>query len=169
MRIANIEDVSLSNGPGVRTCLYIQGCPFHCKDCFNPETWDFNGGFPWDKKVKEKLWNYLNHDYIAGLSLLGGEPLDIQNIGEISKLTVEFKKDFPNKSIWIWTGNRLEEMEGFFTKGKEDLLTFLEPIDFIVDGRFIEELKDPSLKWRGSSNQRIINVKEFIRNDGNIS
>lgn len=169
MRIANIEDVSLSNGPGVRTCLYIQGCPFHCKGCFNPETWDFNGGLTWNKEVKEKLWKYLNHDYIAGLSILGGEPLDIGNIEEISKLTVKFKRDFPNKNIWIWTGNRLEDMERFFTNGKRDLLTFLEPIDFIVDGLFVENLKDPSLKWRGSSNQRIIDIKEFIRNDGNIS
>lgn len=162
MRIAKIEDVSLSNGPGVRVCLYTQGCPFHCKNCFNPETWDYMGGEDWDKDKHDTLFDYCDHNYIKGLSVLGGEPLIYQNIFDLAKVLTEFKEKFPDKSVWIWTGYTWEDLQERY-KGNSSFQQLLSQTDVMIDGPFIEALKDPSLKWKGSSNQRTIDVKATLQ------
>lgn len=162
MRIAKIEDVSLSNGPGVRVCLYTQGCPFHCKNCFNPETWDYMGGKALEEKDLATLFEYCDHDYIKGLSILGGEPLIYQNIFDLSRIVLKFKDNFPDKSVWIWTGYTWEDLQERY-KGNHAFETLLSKVDIIIDGPFVEELKDPSLKWKGSSNQRTIDVQKTLQ------
>lgn len=125
-----------------------------CMNCFNPETWDFEGGKEFTEQTMELLFELAKPDYIAGISILGGEPAHPKNLPEVLKLTRRFKKAYPNKTVWLWTGYLIEEVF-------EDLID--SGIDVVVDGRFVEELKDLRLKYRGSSNQRVIDLKETIR------
>lgn len=148
---AIIRKMDISNGPGVRVSLFVQGCPFHCKNCFNSETWDPEGGKPFTQEKLEKIMELCSPDYIEGLSILGGEPLWERNGLQIAaEVAAEFKKRFPQKNIWLWTGFKWEQVKD---------LPIMEYIDVVVDGQFIEELADPTLQWRGSSNQRVIDVK----------
>ena len=156
MRYNKIRKMDISNGPGVRVSLFVQGCTFNCKGCFNQETHDFDGGKEFTDDTVEHILKLCENDNVEGLSILGGEPLHPKNIDGTTKLAKAFKEKMPNKTLWIWTGYLFDRD----LQGKE----ILNYADVIVDGQFVEELKNPTLEWRGSSNQRVINVKEGIKN-----
>lgn len=157
MYYGNIKYYDISNGDGVRTSLFVSGCNHHCKGCFNEIAWDFNYGKEFSYNTLKEILDSLKPDYIAGLSILGGEPLDYKNINAVSTIVEVVRKSFPNKSIWVYTGYTYEEL-----LERNNLFTslILNKIDVLVDGKFIEELKDISLKFRGSSNQRIIDMNK---------
>lgn len=155
MRYNQIRKMDISNGPGVRVSLFMQGCAFHCKNCFNKETWDFEGGNELTDEVIDEIMELCKKSHIKGLSILGGEPWHPRNVDTTVKIVKRFKEELPNKTIWSWSGftfeNYLSKIDG------------IEYVDVIVDGQFVEELKDISLRWKGSSNQRVINVKESLK------
>ena len=157
MYYGNINYYDISNGDGVRTSLFVSGCDQHCKGCFNEVAWDFDYGKEFSYNTLKEILDSLKPDYIAGLSILGGEPLDYKNINAVSTIVEVVRKSFPNKSIWVYTGYTYEEL-----LERNNLFTslILNKIDVLVDGKFIEELKDISLKFRGSSNQRIIDMNK---------
>lgn len=157
MRYAKIRKMDISNGEGVRVSLFVQGCSFHCKNCFNPETWDFNGGKDFTTAEVDKIIKLCNKDYIAGLSILGGEPLHPNNIESVSMLCEYFKFKYPNKTIWLWSGFKYEDI--LTRENNYDIFNY---IDVLVDGQFEEDKKDLTLKWRGSSNQRVIDCKKSL-------
>lgn len=151
MRYNKIRKMDISNGPGVRVSIFFQGCTFNCKNCFNPETHDFNGGVEFTDETIAKVLDLCDRDYIVGLSVLGGEPMHPKNIEGTTRLAKAFKEKYPNKTIWAWTGFTYEE----YLKDKE----VTEYIDVLVDGQYKDELHNPTLKWKGSSNQRVIDMK----------
>lgn len=158
MKFIKIKDNDIANGVGITMSLWTQGCPHHCKGCFNMETWDFNKGKEFTELDLKYIFDNINkNDIHRDLSILGGEPLCPQNIEGVINLCKEFKKIYPNKKIYIWTGYTLEE----FNDIQKSILKY---IDVIVDGKFIEEKRNLSLKLRGSENQRVINVKETLKN-----
>ena len=157
MKYAKIRKMDISNGEGVRVSLFVQGCSFHCKNCFNQETWDFNGGKEFTTTEVQKIIELANKDYIAGLSVLGGEPLHPNNIESVSMLCEYFKFKYPEKSIWVWTGFKYEDIIKM-----ENNYNIFNYIDVLVDGQFEEDKKDLTLKWRGSSNQRVIDCKKSL-------
>lgn len=152
MRYNKIRKMDISNGPGVRVSIFMQGCVFNCKNCFNPETHDFNGGREFSDTTIERVLELCSNDYIVGLSILGGEPMHPKNIEGTTKLAKAFKEKYPNKNIWVWTGFLYDK----------DLLDkeVLNYIDVLVDGQYKDELHNPKLRWCGSSNQRVIDVKK---------
>lgn len=152
MNYNKIRKMDISNGPGVRVSVFFQGCAFHCKNCFNPETWDFNGGLEFGNEQIEEIINLCREDYISGLSILGGEPMHPNNIINTTNLVKKFKEVYPTKNIWMWSGFLYDRD----LKDKE----VLNYIDVLVDGQYIDELRNPNLKWRGSSNQRVIDIKK---------
>ena len=156
MRYNVVRKMDISNGPGVRVSVFMQGCEFHCKNCFNPETWDFEGGKEFNNETIDDVLNLCDQSYIKGLSILGGEPLHPRNIEATTKLAKAFKDKYPNKNIWVWSGFKFDED----LKDKE----VLNYIDVLVDGRYSDELHDPTLKWKGSSNQRVIDVQKSLKN-----
>ena len=154
MRYNVIRKMDISNGPGVRVSVFMQGCAFHCKNCFNPETWDFEGGQEFtDETIKEVL-DLCNQSHIKGLSILGGEPMHPKNIEATTKLAKSFKQKYPEKTIWVWSGFLFDKD----LKDKE----VLKYIDVLVDGQYMDDLHDFTLKWRGSSNQRVIDVQKSL-------
>lgn len=158
MKFIKIKDNDIANGVGITMSLWTQGCPHHCKGCFNTETWDFNKGKEFTELDLKYIFDNINkNDIHRDLSILGGEPLCPQNIEGVINLCKEFKKIYPNKKIYIWTGYTLEEFNDIQK-------SILNHIDVIVDGKFIEEKRNLSLKLRGSENQRVINVKETLKN-----
>ena len=153
MRYNKIRKMDISNGPGIRVSIFMQGCSFHCKDCFNSETWDFKAGKEFNDEVINKVLDLASLRHIVGLSILGGEPMHPNNREGTIKLAKAFKKRYPNKDIWVWSGylfDELKDIEG------------LSYIDTLVDGRFVLEQANPTLKFRGSSNQRVIDVKKSL-------
>lgn len=164
MNYSEIKNCDIANGPGVRVTLFVSGCTHHCEGCFNEETWDFNYGVPFDIDAQEKLLSYLEPDYIAGLTLLGGEPLEYANWQALLPFVSKVKKRYPQKNIWCYSGYRFDEdiLDKFCIQW-DDMRKFLSYIDVIVDGEFIMEEKDISLQFRGSGNQRIILVQESLR------
>lgn len=164
MNYADIKYCDIANGIGVRTSLFVSGCNIHCKDCFNKEVQDFNYGHPFTKEVEDEIINSLKEKYIHGLTVLGGEPFEPANQGGVLKLLMRVVNECPDKSIWVFTGYELDkdilnEKSKIYTPYTEMLLTC---IDVLVDGPFIAEKKDISLKFRGSSNQRIINIPKTL-------
>jgi len=161
MYYSNIKYYDVANGAGVRTSLFVSGCRKHCKNCFNKETWNFFNGTEFTDEVLKNILDSLAPDYIAGFSLLGGEPFEPENQKELVKVLKIIKDKYPNKEIWCWTGlcldNELKMGGSKYTYYTSEMLGY---IDVLVDGPFIEELKDLTLAFRGSSNQRIINMKE---------
>ncbi len=158
MRYNKIRKMDISNGPGIRVSIFMQGCSFHCKDCFNSETWDFKAGKDFNDEVINKVLDLASLPHIVGLSILGGEPMHPNNREGTIKLAKAFKKRYPNKDIWVWSGylfDELKDIEG------------LSYIDTLVDGRFVLEKANPTLKFRGSSNQRVIDVKNSLK-AGNV-
>ena len=155
MRYSKINSIDVSNGRGLGVSLFVQGCLKRCKNCFNKETWDYLGGNEWNEEIKEKFFELISDSMINRISILGGEPLSLPNKKEIGSLVKEIKETFPHKEIWIYTGYNYEEIE--------HLDYILKYIDVLVDGEYIEELKNYKLKYRGSSNQRIISVQETLK------
>ena len=156
MRYNTIRKMDISNGPGLRVSIFMQGCHFHCKGCFNEETWDFNGGEEFTDDTINRVLELASADYIVGLSVLGGEPMHPKNIDGTTRLVKAFREKYPKKNIWIWTGFLFDKD----LNGKE----ILNYIDVLVDGTFKIDLFDPTLKWKGSSNQRVIDVKKSLKN-----
>ena len=154
MRYSKIRKMDISNGPGVRVSVFMQGCTFNCKNCFNPETHDFKGGKELTDEIIDKIIDLCGKDYVVGLSILGGEPMHPKNIEGTTKLAKAFKEKYPNKTIWSWTGFLFDRD----LKDKE----VLKYIDVLVDGQYKDELRNPTLKWRGSSNQRVIDINKSI-------
>lgn len=168
MNYADIKRIDVANGPGVRVSLFVSGCTHHCKECFNPETWDFGYGKLFDEKVEDEIIQYLKPDYIKGLTLLGGDPMEKVNQEALIPLLEKVKKEYPDKSIWCYTGYDFEnDIKENMLENCEVTKKFMSYIDVLVDGEFKLELKDLNLVFRGSSNQRIIMVKESLES-GNI-
>ncbi|SHO53060.1 anaerobic ribonucleoside-triphosphate reductase activating protein [Anaerocolumna xylanovorans] len=156
MRYHNITKDDMLNGTGLRVVLWVAGCNHGCKGCHNPVTWNINGGLPFDEAAKEEIFEELRKPYIEGITFSGGDPLHPVNRKDVEDLITEIRIKFPDKNIWLYTGFSWEEVK---------YLPLVEKLDVLVDGRFIEALKDTKLYWRGSSNQKVINVKEsLIRN-----
>lgn len=164
MNYATIKPNDVANGPGVRVSLFVSGCTHRCKNCFNSEAWDFNYGEPFTQNTMDEILNDLNHDYIAGFSLLGGEPFEPQNQKVLCEVLEKIKSTYPEKTVWCYSGYSYDK----------DLLSgrlcdystterMLNCIDFLVDGEFVEEKKDITLRFKGSSNQRIIDVKRSLK------
>lgn len=167
MRYYSIDKFEVCNGTGVGVSLFVQGCPFHCKNCFNQETWDFNGGKEWTIEVQKEFFELINRPYITRVSILGGEPLAYQNLPDVYDVVKRIKDEFSNKKIWLWTGNTLsiKDFDNSVNVGWDNGLLknhILCLCDYVIDGRFVDELKDLTLPFRGSSNQRIIDVQKTI-------
>lgn len=166
MNYATIKWYDISNGPGVRVSLYVSGCRNHCKNCFNPETWDFSYGQPFTKEVEDKIIEALSPDYIKGFTLLGGDPFEPENQEALVDFVERVRREYPEKSIWCFTGYNFETDLLTGKKGNIDtVMRILNCLDVLVDGRFVEELKDLNLKFKGSSNQRTILVKKSLETD----
>lgn len=159
MNYATIKYVDIANGLGVRTSLFVSGCTHHCPGCFNSEAWDFDAGVPFDEEAQQAVLNSLAPAYIAGLTILGGEPMEPQNQRALLPFLKKVRTTYPKTSIWLYTGDTLEELQNKnsprHTENTEELLALL---DVLVDGRFEEDKKDITLKFRGSSNQRLIDM-----------
>lgn len=176
MRFASMRNLDISNGEGVGVSLFVQGCDRHCFNCFNPDTWDFNGGKEWTEETKNKFIKLIDRPYINRISVLGGEPLAEQNLDEVLSLIKEIRISFPEKTIWLYTGfewnqiMNIKVMQPIFSC--EDLENKIQNVlkrqeiikqcDVLVDGEYIDEQKDLSLKFRGSSNQRVIDIKQSL-------
>ncbi len=159
MRYNKIRKMDISDGPGVRVSIFMQGCAFHCKNCFNPETWDFEKGKEFTDETIERVLELCENENITGLSILGGEPMHPTNIEGTTKLAKAFKEKYPNKTLWAWSGFLFDK----WVKDKE----VAKYLDVLVDGQYIDELRNPLLKWKGSSNQRVIDVQKSLK-EGNI-
>ncbi len=160
MNYANIKYYDIANGEGVRTSLFVSGCTHHCRGCFNPETWDFQYGERFTEETKEEILSSLEADYIEGLTILGGEPMEPANQEAVLSLVRSCKERFPEKTVWCYTGFTLET-ELLDPKGRahtEFTLPLLSLIDVLVDGEFVEGEKDIRLKFRGSRNQRVMRL-----------
>lgn len=167
MHFGSIKKYDIANGEGVRVSLFVSGCRNRCKNCFNPETWNFNYGTLFTKEIEEEILQALAPSYINGLTILGGEPFEVENQKDLVEFVKRVKKDYPDKNIWMYSGY-LFDQDIHNPNGKvhcEITDEILENIDILVDGKFIEELKNLSLKFRGSSNQRIILVQESLKED----
>lgn len=193
MRYAKINELDVTNGKGLGISIFVQGCDLHCKGCFNQETWDFNGGKEFTNEILNEILELLNKPYITRLTILGGEPLAKENVEGVLLIVQMVKEIFPDKKIWLYTGrtihgefykitedeeinliSTLEESKYYdendpeiFLKNLDFLskqLSVLTYVDYIVDGRYIESQRDLTLAFRGSTNQRIIDVKETLKN-----
>ena len=175
---ASIRNLDISNGEGVGVALFVQGCPFnpHCHNCFNLDTWDFNGGKEWTQDTEDKLIELASRPYIKRLSILGGEPLADENLDGVLHLVNRFRLSFPNKSIWLYSGFRWEECQPFNEDGllKPDKFApnlqkilhkryeVISMCNVMVDGRYIDSQRNPSKKWAGSDNQRVIDIRKSL-------
>ena len=196
MRYASIRELDISNGEGVGVSLFVQGCHFHCYNCFNPDTWDFNGGKEWTTEVKEKFLELIDRPYIKRVSILGGEPVADENLDDVLDLVTEINKrynfqkvdsvnhckigvsedenadeirlSFPNKSIWIYSGYQWSEIfnDGVYLtkncygwKRRE----IVRQCTVMVDGRYIDSQRNPSKKWAGSDNQRVLDIQQSLQ------
>ncbi|MBE6727532.1 MAG: anaerobic ribonucleoside-triphosphate reductase activating protein [Ruminococcaceae bacterium] len=164
MNYATIKKFDIANGPGVRVSLFVSGCRHYCKNCFNKEAWDFNYGKPFDEAVIEEIVKAVKPSHINGFTLLGGEPFEPENRIGLLPLLRRLKKEIPQKEIWCFTGFDFEkDLLNGNPGDKKTIDEMLSLIDVLVDGKFVEELKSPALIFRGSSNQRIIDVKTSIK------
>lgn len=164
MYFATIKPTDVANGSGVRVSLFVSGCTHYCKGCFNAEAWDFHYGEAYTEDTQERILSYLDHSYIAGLSLLGGEPMHPDNQKGILQLVEAVRRRFPDKTIWCYTGYDFEtDILGSMIDRIPETRRILECLDVLVDGKFIEEKKDLKLRFKGSSNQRIIKVPESLK------
>ena len=158
MRYNLIRKMDIADGPGVRVSIFLQGCEFHCYNCFNPETWDFDGGEEFTDEVIERLMELCSEEYIQGLSILGGEPMHPKNIAATTAIAKAFKNLYPDKNLWVWSGFTFEVLQK-----RKDAQEVLNYIDTLVDGQYKDELHDFRLEWRGSSNQRVIDVQKSLK------
>lgn len=153
MRYNKIRKMDIADGPGIRVSIFLQGCTFKCKNCFNPETHDFKGGLEFNDDVINEVLDLCDKEFINGLSILGGEPMHPLNIKGTIKLAKAFKERFPDKTIWSWSGFLIDNIVD------KEVLNY---IDVLVDGQFVDEKRNPKLKWCGSENQRVIDVKKTL-------
>lgn len=175
MRYSSMRNLDISNGEGVGVSLFVQGCPFHCKNCFNSETWDFNGGKEWTEKTKNKFMELIDRPYIKRVSFLGGECLADQNLDGVLDLIKQIRISFPEKTIWLYTGfewnslmskicqptfpdEKFEHDRNIHMKRQK----IISNVDVLVDGEYIDEQKDLTLAYRGSKNQHVIDVKQSL-------
>ena len=159
MRYNKVRKMDISNGPGVRVSIFMQGCTFNCKNCFNPETHDFMGGEEFTEDTINEVLKLCENEHVEGLSILGGEPMHPINIEGTTELAKKFKEKFPDKNLWIWTGFLFDKD----LQNKE----VLKYIDVLVDGQYVDELRDQRLKYCGSSNQRVIDIQKSLK-DGKV-
>jgi anaerobic ribonucleoside-triphosphate reductase activating protein len=171
-----MRNLDISNGEGVGVSLFVQGCPFHCKNCFNSDTWDFNGGKEWTEEVKDKFMKLIDRPYIKRVSFLGGECLAEQNLDVVLDLIKEIRISFPEKTIWLYTGFCWNDIMCSFAGLQADYVVLdkkdieawekrkkiISNVDILVDGEYIDEQKDLSLRFRGSKNQSVIDVKQSL-------
>lgn len=162
MNYGEIKFYDIADGTGVRTSLFVSGCRNCCEDCFNRETWSFSYGKPYTQETENAIIESLKPDYIAGLSILGGEPFEKENQPEVLKLVTRAKKECPDKSVWIYSGFTFEELLGGSRASGQTAEEILKLADVLVDGRFDKTKKNISLKFRGSENQRIIDLKPSL-------
>lgn len=173
MRYAQIRSMDISNGEGVGVSLFVQGCDRHCFNCFNSETWDFNGGKEWTEETKNKFMELIDRPYIKHVSFLGGECLAEQNLDEVLSLIKEIRISYPEKTIWLYTGYNFDLLNSKYNEYKytsfaanaDEWLTrweIISNVDVLVDGEYIDEQKDLTLKWQGSKNQHVIDVKQSL-------
>ena len=184
IRYASIREMDISNGEGVGVALFVQGCPFnpHCYNCFNPDTWDFNGGKEWTPEIKDKFLELIDRPYIKRVSILGGEPLADENLDDVLDLVTTIKEKFPQKTIWIYSGYTWESImnytscstddfdyieESYIDEQYEKRKKIISMCDVMVDGRYIDSQRDITLKWRGSTNQRVIDIQKSLK-DGEV-
>ena len=160
MKYNTIRQLDIANGKGCRVSIFVSGCEHHCKGCFNPDTWSFEKGKEFTEQTVDLLLKLAEPTYISGLSVLGGEPFHPRNRDEVLQLTKKFKQVYPEKDVWVWTGYLWEEVKDSLPDSD---------IDVLVDGRFMEDLKDLRLKYRGSSNQRVIDVQKSLIENTPIS
>ena len=170
MRYADggLKRIDSANGPGVRVSLFVQGCRKHCRGCFNQETWDFCGGHPYGKEEEDMLIGWGAPEYISGITFLGGDPTEPENAGAVLHTAERFREAYPEKSIWIYSGDTLEMLKKRFA-GEPELRELLSVCDILVDGPFVAEKKNLSLRFRGSENQRIIDLKKTAENGWNAA
>ncbi len=154
MRYHNITKDDMLNGDGLRVVLWVAGCSHCCKDCHNPLTWDPDGGLPFDEKAKQEIFEQLNKPYISGITFSGGDPLHAANRMEVRNLMAEIKEKYPDKTIWLYTGDSWENIYHY---------SLIKYVDVLVDGEFQRERKDVKLLWKGSSNQRVIDVQKSLQ------
>ena len=167
MNYATIKPRDIANGPGVRVSLFVSGCTHHCPGCFNAEAWDFDYGKPFDSAVIDELLTLLAPDYVKGLSLLGGEPFEPQNQAALVGFLRKVREKYPNKTVWCYSGYTLEQLQGESRARCEYTDEMLSMIDVLVDGRFVMEKKNIRLRFRGSENQRLIDLNK-TRETGEI-
>ena len=178
MRYNTIRKMDVSNGPGVRVSIFTQGCPHHCPNCFNPETWDEDGGKIWTPEINDKIIELAKPAYIKGLSVLGGEPFfeyfkDTYSTDDdmLLDLVIKFKKEYPEKTIWLWTGYIWDKICQPITNTEEKIIPrifkVLKHLDVVVDGPYIESKKNITLPYAGSENQRVIDVQKTLVNKSN--
>lgn len=160
MNYIDIDKNSISNGTGFRVVLWVTGCPHHCGGCHNPETWNCSNGVKFDNNAKSDLFEYMSKPYIKGITLSGGDPLADENVPEILSLVKEIKSKFPDKGIWLYTGYTWEEITI-----NPFLFEVVCNVDYLVDGRYEDDKRDITLAFRGSTNQRIIDVQKSILNN----
>ena len=147
--------MDISNGPGVRVSIFMQGCAFNCKNCFNPDTHDFKGGKEFTDETINRILELCDNENVEGLSILGGEPMHPNNIEGTTKLVKAFKAKYPQKDVWAWSGYKFDKD----LKDKE----VVKYLDVLVDGQYVDALHNPTLEWRGSENQRVIDVKQSLK------
>lgn len=164
MNYGEIKNCDIANGPGVRVSLFVSGCTNHCKNCFQPQTWDFNFGNPFTAETEKSLLGLLEPDYIDGLTVLGGEPMEPSNQKALYPFLSKFKKEMPGKTLWIFSGFTFEEITQSGSYSNCDVTDeILKITDVLVDGRFDDALKDITLRFRGSSNQRLIDIQKTLQ------
>ncbi len=170
IRYAQIRSMDLSNGEGIGIALFVQGCHFHCPNCFNPETWDFDGGKEWTEEVKNKFLELANRPYIKRISILGGEPLAEENLGDVLGLVNKIRLSSPQKSIWIYSGYTWEDIldEDYNFLEMHDALrqAIIAQCNVFVDGQYKESQRDITIPYRGSKNQRVIDIQKSLQKGG---
>lgn len=164
MNYSGVKEYDIANGPGVRYSLFVSGCTHHCKGCFNPETWDFKAGKPFTKEMEDHIIEQLGHDFYQGMTLLGGEPMEPVNQKGLLPLVKRFKDTYPDKDLWCFSGYLFDrDILGHFAKVMPETMELLKRIDVLVDGEFVLEKKDITLLFKGSSNQRTIDVQKSLK------
>lgn len=164
MNYADIKQYDVANGPGVRVSVFVSGCTHYCKGCFNEEAWDFSYGQPFTEETIATILRYMQPSYVKGLTVLGGEPMEPQNQPAVLDLLKKVKENYPEKSVWMFSGYDYEkDMLGRMWEEVPETREILSCIDVLVDGKFVEELKNLSLRFKGSSNQRTILVQESLQ------
>lgn len=163
IRYAQIRECDVSNGEGVGVALFVQGCNFHCYNCFNKDTWDFNGGNEWTPEVEDKFIELASRPYIKRISILGGEPLTDENLDGILNLVNKIRLQMPEKTIWIYTGFRWEEIYNCMSFNIMKRRQIISQCNVLIDGRYIDSKRNISAKWKGSDNQRCIDIQKSLQ------